>query len=78
MGCVSKFFASVLNQPPADKVTKDEQKISTSQASLALERLVLELVRHGAARSLLGDEGAKISEPDEKIAKEINRMRFAA
>lgn len=60
------------------KILRDEQKISTSQALLALERLALELVRHGAARSLLGDEGAKISEPDEKIAKEINRMRFAA
>jgi len=60
------------------KILRNEQKISTSQALLALERLALELVRHGAIRSMLGHNEVKIAEPDQRVVKEINRMRFAA
>lgn len=58
------------------KILRGVQKISTSQALLALERLALELVRPGAIRLLLGDTNVTIGEPDERIVLEINRMRF--
>ncbi len=60
------------------KILRGEQKISISQALLALERLALELVRRGAVRSLLGDAEVQMSEPDKKIVNEIYRLRFAA
>lgn len=60
------------------KILRKEQSISKSQTLLALERLATELARPGAIRKILGYEDVHVSAPDEKIAKELNEIRFRA
>jgi len=59
------------------KILRGEQKISKSQALLAVERLCQELARPGAIRNMLGDFESKVSDPDLKKVQEINEARYA-
>jgi ABC-type sugar transport system ATPase subunit len=58
------------------KILANEQAISRSQALLALERLAMEVVRPGSTRYLLGNVEGELAEPDNRMAEEINGLRF--
>ncbi len=59
------------------KILRGDQKISKSQALLAVERLCQELARPGAIRNMLGDVESKVSDPDLKKVQEINEARYS-
>lgn len=59
------------------KILRSEQKISKSQALLALERLAMELARPGSTRKILGDMEVEVKEADEKLVKQLDEMRFS-
>lgn len=58
------------------KILRGEQKISKSQALLAVERLCQELARPGAIRNMLGDVESKVSAPDAQKVQAINEARY--
>ncbi|MCX6107297.1 MAG: hypothetical protein NTY08_15835 [Proteobacteria bacterium] len=59
------------------KILRDEQRISKSQALLAMERLAMELARPGSTRKLLGDEGVEVGDADESLIKQLDELRFS-